>query len=489
MRSPIFDSFNENRSKSGNNDICINLFPEKILDGNAQPTINLLLGRPGLTAPLCTIGTGPVRGMFSSNNGLLYVVSGNGLYSVNTSWASTFIGTIGSLTGPVSIIESPTQILVVDGTGGWCWNFQTSTFSQVIPNAQTSDTNPNTAIYQDGFGIVNSGGTNQIYQSNYNDLSTFAQAIGGGGSTANNAYVQSNPKNVLAMYDLNQEAWIFKKDATEIWINQGNAGFAFVQLQGVHLPVGILAPASIARVGDSILWLGASDTGEDLVYQSEGYHYKNITTPYIAAQIASYPVDTDAIAYSYQMEGHFFYVITFPTQGVTWAYDATTGKWTQRAVWNNGSYQREIPNCHALYSGTHAVGDYQNGNIYALSNGVYTDNGLPIRWQRSWDAIPESLPKKSISFDSMQIMLETGITVPVGTNPQIDLRFSDDGGYTWNGPFQMPAGQTGYTTWRAIQNRLGSTSLTRGMERVWEISGNDPYSVKITGAEWEGGPA
>ena len=84
MRSPIFDSFNENRSKSGNNDICINLFPEKILDGNAQPTINLLLGRPGLTAPLCTIGTGPVRGMFSSNNGLLYVVSGNGLYSVNT---------------------------------------------------------------------------------------------------------------------------------------------------------------------------------------------------------------------------------------------------------------------------------------------------------------------------------------------------------------------------------------------------------------------
>ena len=94
-----------------------------------------------------------------------------------------------------------------------------------------------------------------------------------------------------------------------------------------------------------------------------------------------------------------------------------------------------------------------------------------------------------MSFDSLQILMQTGITVPAGTNPQIDLRFSDDGGYTWNGPFQMPAGQTGQTAWRVIQNRLGSTSLTRGLDRIWEISGNDPIGIQITGADWTGGPA
>lgn len=490
MLSPIFEGFNEDRGRSGFDDVCINLYPEHI-EGLKGPEIGLIFGAPGIDTPaLATLGAGPVRALFPSKTGLLYALSGAGFYSVDAAWTATLLGTVGSLTGPANIIENPTQALVVEGTGGWCWNRSTAAFTRVIPNTATDAASPNAAVYQDGFGLVNSANSNEIYQSNYNDLSQYASLVGGGGSTANNAFIQGNPKNVLTMYDLKQEVFIFKSQAIEVWINQGSPGFAFVQLQGVYIPVGIVAPASVSRMEDGVVFLGSSDQGTGIVYRTIGYQAKSITPPAMAEEFQSYAVIADAISYSYHEAGHHFYVLTFPTQGITWAYDLRTGKWTQRALFSNGSFGRELPNCYAFFNGKRVVGDYLSGNLYALDSGVYTDAGAPRKWVRSWRAIPAAQPQGvPMSFDSLQILLETGITVPAGTNPQIDLRFSDDGGYTWNGPFQIPAGKTGETAWRAIQNRLGSTTIGRGLDRVWEISGNDPIAIKITGAEWFGGPS
>lgn len=483
MKSPIFSGFNEDRTKSGSSDICINLYPEITLDEQGHLTFGVLLERPGLSAPLCTVGTGPVRGMFTSKSGLLYVVSREYVYTVSAAWVVTQIGQIGSYKGPVSIIENPTQILIVDGYSGWCYDTIALTFKKVIPNSDTDADNPTVAVYQDGFGLVNSSGTNQIYQSNYNDLSKYASLTGSGGATANNAYIQGNAKDVLALFDLKQEVWVFKKDAMEVWINQGSAGFAFAPLQGVYLPVGILAPASVARLGDSIVWLGASDNGIGNVFKSSGYNYKNITPSALSKKFSDSRAQ-QATAYSYQSEGHNFYVLSFDDE--TWAYDDSSGKWAQRATFIGGSYGREIPNCHAEFNGMNLVGDATTGHIYQLVNDSFTDNGQPIRWARSWMAAESNVP---ISFNSLKILMETGITVTNGSNPQVDLRFSDDGGYTWNGPFQMPAGKIGETAWRVMLNRLGSTSHERGLERVWEISSSDSFLAKITGAEWEGGPA
>ncbi len=489
MNSRIFESYNEDRGRSGATDLCINLYPEKI-QGEKGPVIGLLLSSPGLTAPVAVVGAGPVRGEFTSNDGNLYVVSGNGFYKVTPTYVVTLLGNVASNTGPVSIIENPTQLLVVDGIGGWCYNKATTVFTQVIPNAATSDTWPNVAVYQDGFGLVNSLNSNQIYQSNYNDLSTFATLVGGGGSTANNAFVHGNPKNVLTMFDLKEEVWILKKDAVEVWINQGAPGFAFAQLQGVYLPVGIVSPASVARLGDSLVWLGSSDQGRGTVFMTVGYAEKVISSPALTATFQGYAVISDAIAYTYTSAAHNFYVLTFPTQGVTWVFDLSTGKWTQRGYFSNSAFGRELANCHALFNGIHIVGDYRNGNLYSLDDNTYTDNTAPRKWVRSWRALPPNVPQGvPMSFDSLEIILETGITVLPGTNPQMDLRFSDDSGYTWNGPFQVPLGQVGQTTWRAIQNRLGSTTLTRGLDRIWEISSNDPVSIKIVGANFEGGAA
>ncbi len=488
-QSPIFESFLQDRSRGGMADQCVNLYCEKI-DGPNSPPIGAMYGTPGYTAPLVTVDGGPMRGFFTSNNGLLYAVSGNGLYSVNANYVATRLGTIASSAGPISMVESPTQILIVDGIGGWVWDFVAHTFTQVIPNATTADTGPNVAVYQDGFGIVNSAGSNQIYQSNYNDLSTFATLNGGGlGSTANNAFVQGNPQNVVTMYDFKREVWIFKQKAVEVWINQGTAGFSFAQLQGVYIPVGCIAAASVSRLGESLIWLGSDDQGGSMVYESSGYQAKPILTTALAAQIQNFPVQSDAIGNVYQTDGHYVYVLTFPSQNVSFGYDAVTGKWHQRASFSNGNMNRELGNCYGFFNDQNIVGDFVNGNIYALSDTAFTDNGAPRKWVRSWSAFPYGAEMVPMSFDQLQILMETGVSVPSGTNPQIMLRWSDDGGYTWTDGVFMSAGKIGQTAWRVIQNRLGSTKIGTGLDRVFEISGVDPIRISITGASWEGGPS
>lgn len=486
--SPIFESFNQDRSRSSSTDVCMNLYPEHS-DGTNGPEISLLLNVPGIDL-ITAIGSGPVRGAFKAANNKMYMVSGSGFYVVDTSWNVTLIGTLGSSSGPVSIIDNPTQVLVVDGTGGWVVVKATNVFTQVVPNSDTDASSPIVAVYQDGFGIINSV-DNQIYQSNYNDLSKFASLNGGGlGTTANNAYVQGNPEKVVTMFDLKREVWIFKETSVEVWVNQGAAGFAFSQLQGVNPTIGCDAPASVAKIGDSLVWLGSDENGNCSVYMSVGYQAKPILTFALATLFQTFSTVSDATAYTYQSGAHEFYVLSFPTADKTFAFDQATGKWCERGYFSNGSFSREIPNCHCFFNKKHVVGDWRNGNIYALNDDTYTDNGSPRKWVRSWRALTSSNPiGVPMSFDELQILIETGVTTPSDDNPQIMLRWSDDGGFTWLGQLFISAGKTGETTWRAIARRLGSTKIGTGMDRIWEISGTDPIRIAITGASWEGGPA
>lgn len=483
MDSPIFTSYNSDRSRGGNTDVCINLYPEHT-DGEKGPEIGMLISVSGKKL-LATIGTGPIRAGKKDNNGLLYLVSGNSFYSVTTSYVATMLGNIGSNNGAVSIVSSPTQTGVVDGTGMWVWSKNALTWTQTVPNT-TSCTNPTSAAYQDGFCIVNSN-DNQVYQTNYNDLSTM---VSGSPLTPNNAFVQNNAESVVTVFGLKEEVWIFKTNQTEVWINQGAAGFAFVPLTGVSIPVGCSAPASVAQLGESVAWLGGSDQGNCIVYMSVGYQAKPILNESLAQRFQSFATISDAIAWSYQKDFHYFYVITFPTQGESWAYDLKTGYWTQRAGFSNGVFNRDWANCSFFFNNMNIIGDYKSGNLYSLDDTVYDDAGTTRKWLRSWRALPPNMPQGGpMSFDSLQILMETGNTVPDGTNPQIMLRWSDDSGNTWSGQFQVPFGKTGQTAWRAIKNRLGSTKIGTGLDRIFEISGTDPILIKILGAEWFGGPS
>jgi hypothetical protein len=68
-----------------------------------------------------------------------------------------------------------------------------------------------------------------------------------------------------------------------------------------------------------------------------------------------------------------------------------------------------------------------------------------------------------------------------GEDPQVMLRWSDDGGHTWSNEHWTTMGRIGETGTRVIWRRLGTTSKLR--DRVYEISGTDPVKIAIMGAQ------
>lgn len=339
-----------------------------------------------------------------------------------------------------------------------------------------------TATYQDGFGLINQLGTNNVWQSNLQDLTTW--------DALNFSEADADPDNVVAISDALREVWVVKEKHTEIWINAGLNGFAFQRLDGVYIEYGTAAPATLVRRVDSLFWLGQDKDGNNQVLMSEGYKMVVISTPALQYAIDQYERVDDAFAFSYQQEGHSFYFITFPTGNATWVYDIGESRkfgapmWHQRAAFSNGLLNRHWASCSEFFNEKVLVGDYQNGNVYAFNLDALTDNGAQRKWVRSWRALsqPQFQPRE---FDSLQIDMQTGVGVPPNSSPHAMLEWSDDGGHRWSDQRIQSVGKTGETYIRVKFNRLGSTRLNSGLDRIFRLSSTDAFAVTLIGAEIE----
>jgi hypothetical protein len=209
-----------------------------------------------------------------------------------------------------------------------------------------------------------------------------------------------------------------------------------------------------------------------------------VSTHAIEFAIQNYATISDAIGYTYQQEGHAFYVLSFPTAGKTWAYDVSTALWHERAGFENGEFVRHRSNCQMSFNNEIIVGDYEDGRLYAFDLDVYADDTEIQKWLRSWRAIsPGQNNLKRTAQHMLQLDCESGVGLNngQGSDPQVSLRWSDDGGHTWSNYHARTMGKIGEFGERVIWRRLGMTLKLR--DRVYEASGTDPVKIAILGAE------
>jgi hypothetical protein len=310
-----------------------------------------------------------------------------------------------------------------------------------------------------------------------------------------------------------REAWLFGSDSVEVWYDAGLADFPLTRIQGAFNELGCAAAFSVAKLDNTLFWLGTDARGQGIVYKANGYNGQRVSTHAVEWQIQQYGNISDAIAYTYQQDGHGFYVLTFPSANATWVYDAATQAWHERAGWDNGSFTRHRSNCQCNFVGNIIVGDYQNGNIYTFDLDTYADNGQIQRWLRSWRALPtgtntlKRTAQHSLQLDAQAGALLTPITeyvylttedgfrlitesydnlidettLSVNPPPQFMLRWSDDGGHTWSNEHWAQGGAVGAYGTRIFWRRLGMTLKLR--DRVYELSGTDPIQIAIMGAD------
>ena len=472
MHTPILGASYVARSINAADNRMVNLFPEATPD-NGQ-TAAFLNRAPGLEY-LQTVGTGPIRALWAhqTNGSDFYVVSGNEVYKMDTMTGDpVLLGTV-SGTGPVSIADNGTQLFFACNPDSYIYNEVTNVFQQItdpdFPGAVTVG-------YLDGYFVFNEPDSQRVWVTSLLDgLSVdpldFASAEG-------------SPDGLVGLIVDHREAWLFGTDSVEVWYDAGLADFPLTRIQGAFNEIGCVATFSIAKLDNGLFWLGTDARGQGIVYRSNGYTGQRVSTHAIEYAIAQYSDISDAVAYTYQQEGHAFYVLTFPTGNATWVYDVATQAWHERAGWLNGAFTRHRSNCQCNFLGNTVVGDFENGNIYKMSLDVYSDNGDIQKWLRSWRALPTGTNNlKRTAHHSLQLNCESGVGLidGQGSDPQAMLRWSDDGGHTWSNEHWAPMGKIGAYYQRVFWRRLGMTTKLR--DRVYEVSGTDPVKVAIMGAE------
>lgn len=471
---------------------CINLFPEAIESGAGKAgQVAYLKSTPGLTQ-LFSVGPGPIRLVHIENferdnpveKAVVYVVSGSEVWACSYqygAWSTKLCGSISTATGAVSAhsIKKSTspryQTVFVDGDnnylvrsddydGGYAsfGNFASFAFPPVLGATQVT--------WIDGYLIMIAKDTSRFYVSDWQGLTFNALSF---------ASAEGNPDNIVGLASLNRDLILFNKVSTEIFTNTGNAAFPFERVGNGFVEVGCCAAFSVAKTSEAVFWLGQDSSGRGVVYAANNISPQRISTHAIEAEIATYASISSARAYTYQSEGHSFYVLNFAE--ATWVYDIKTKMWHQRSYLYQGNFERHRVEslCYIPNLGIHVGGDYAINKVYQLDPSAKTDFGNPIKRLRSSPHLSQDL--QNVFYKALQIDLEQGVGTSgtgQGVDPQMMMRYSDDGGRTWSSELLGAIGKIGEYKTRTKWRRLGKCR-----DRVFEVSVSDPVDVNLIDAQ------
>ena len=489
---------------------CINFYPEiDPLKQAGQRGVVALYPTPGLVKKYQLIQE-EVRGMRALSGGnWLIVVAGANVYSIDTSDVITVVGTLTTSNGYVSITDNQTTnngltAYIVDGPNRYTWEAKGSIFSQ-LPTS-------------DGPWV---GGTicgtvdNYIFYNQPNTQNWAVTNLGVTTSPAQYGSKDGSPDNLVSMIVDHRQVYLLGEVTSEVWIDTGSqiAGlttFPFSRISGTSMQHGVAAAFSVARFAESFMFVSRDTRGQAIIGGINGYTFQRLSTHAVEQTLIGVNL-SNAIAYTYQIEGHEFYVVTFPDANLTWVYDLASQMWHKwLSVDNYNNYYRHRSNCAAFFNGMNLVGDYENGKVYQLDNTVYTDDGNKIRRLRRAPHLVTDLQRQY--FSELQIQFQPGVGLNdnssnlingylaiagigiageavAGSNPQQDpgvtpqamLRWSNDGGSTWSNEHWTSIGKMGKYANRAIWRRLGWSR-----DRIYEVVVSDPIKAVIVSANLKG---
>lgn len=438
----------------------VNLYAEK-QPPDAKTTV-AVFGCPGLVS-FATCGAGPIRG-FDVMGGLLYVVSGGFLYSLTNLGVATQLGGTISGNGPVRMDNNGTQLAIANGANGYIYSV--SGGFQLISDADFHP--PNTVTFFDQRFVFDRAGTNQFFISDVLDGTSYqALAI---------ASAESRPDDVVAVVLNGQVLGVFGEKTIELWQNIGAVNFPYERMPGAVIERGLAGPYATAKADNTIFFLA----NNRMFYRLNGVTPVPVSVDSIESIWQRYASVSDAFAFSYHFAGHEFVTLTFPSAPATWVYDIETGLWHERESndLNRNNYARWRANAYVRAYDKDLIGDAYSGSVGYLDATTYTEFGNQIFGTAV--APPLHADRKRVFHSRFELDIESGvgITSGQGSDPQIMLDWSDDGGRTFcDRQLWRSMGAKG-----AYRTRLKWTRLGQARDRVYRVTISDPVQRTIIAA-------
>ena len=432
-----------------------------------------LFGVPGLDL-FANCASPPNRGSFDFN-GVACFVQGNALFTVSENGVATEVGSGIGGAGLVSMSCNNHQLIIVNGAGvgagqGFIWDG--ATFSQITdPNFYPSDL----VWYFDGYFVLQIAGNNEFYLSNIDDGLTY--------NGLDFATAEAKPGFTVGSVENLELLFVFCQNHIEIWYDAGTFPFPFQRYAGGVIPYGCISPHSIIEQDGAIFFLGV----DKVFYRLQANVPIRVSTHPIETAIAKDDDIVAAFCSTFTIEGHKMVALTLPNSLQTLTLDLSTGKWHQRESWNTIDGGPILP---ATYSRWRAVsileiyqrilvGDMVDGRIGVMNWSSYQEYGNDIVGLAR--SAPSHHGRDWLFVDKFELDIEAGVgtTSGPGSDPQIMLRYSKDGGRTWSRfqPYKSMGRQGAYG------KRLRWFKQGRALQWVWEIRITDPVKRVIIAAD------
>lgn len=445
MRQPldiVGPSYSDS-SKAVSSQETINWYPELVETKDGRNKW-VLKGAEG-TALFSSIGGESMRGLHQTQE-FAYAVSGGRLYLVDAAGGSTDLGAIAG-TGLVCMADNRVaggnQIVIVNGAQGYVYDTSGPGYAQITdPDFLAADV----VDFLDNYLIFNRTGTADWFWSNLANASSYA--------ALDIATKESQTDNLVTLKVNHGLVHLLGKRSMETHAHTGDPLNPFQRINGASFGIGAASKLGRCTVNDRFYWLGH----DGKAYTLNGYVPQRISTHAIEQDMAAEDLTT-CFMWGYSTRGHDFVVFTFPN-GKTWVFDAvlaqTVGKdlaWHRRA---SNTMNKWRANCYAYCYGKHLVGDSVTGKIGYLDPATYTEyDGV---WRAERKTAVGHNHQNDVVWNDIEPVLDTGhgTISGQGSDPVMEMSYSDDFGNTWQNFRQESLGKTGQYGKRVKFEGLGS---------------------------------
>ncbi len=379
------------RSININCERTVNWFQSSALPGTPKVPV-WLEPTPGVHPWVQVDPTNPIRGLFAINS-RAYAACGTNFLEFYEDQTFDIRGTISNAGVSGGVGDSVffacngtagNQIAMSTGGFGYIFNTDTNVFTQISDGDFTVNQPVYTVVFIDGYFVWLKALSRKIFWSNLEDGLTY--------DSLDVAEVSRTADDLVGMAQSHGQLWLLGQQTSDVWMDTGSTAI-FAPATGGFIEQGMVAPASVANVDNTIMWLGANAKGHGIVYRADGYTPKRISTPsqeFILAQLSSIdvPIRLDsAIGFSYQEAGHEFYMLYVPgvsgtDYDTTLCYDVTMDQWHERMHPTNpehcptadSEFRAHVGRNQCFAFRRQFVGDRQSGTIYEMSSNFDEDH-------------------------------------------------------------------------------------------------------------------
>ena len=406
----------------------------------------------------------------------VYGVWGRKLYLITPSNTPYLIGSIAG-SGRVQFCETSgygknnPHLVLCDGTNVYCVDTTLSYAQQAeyfkkhspiklpytYPDSKTEIIKPSWIAYLYGYLLVGAEGTDIFYRSyqypfedrdpqtdaiNYDifcvdETSENTEGVRDGFGHGYFTMSEWQPDNTIVGCSNGSRLFTFGERSFQVFAYQNSKENPFVSPDTASQSIGIKTKDSLAVFGNSVFWLGSAEMGGNTIFMMDGgANPVRISTDEIEEQIASF--DKSVVrAFVMRRGNHNFYVISFPINNITFAYDVRENGWIRLGSFDNENGERAFRYSNATTSPDDDIWMQGDGVLVMASENKIVDgrtkfakwtehDGTPITRKRVGGIISSDYNRFKVN--KIEVVTNNGdYPLIKGESVKVNMRYSKDG--------------------------------------------------------------